>query len=119
MSNKLIKKKDRIITMTEQEYADMKRKMTQEIKLEIFDELQRKVTSMQAQALMLSFGLALYERCNFNEDEIEDILACADEKMADFWTLDDFEKFRDYVTRTCGFDVRVPGYADEEPGYKD
>ena len=26
--------------------------MTQEIKLEIFDELQRKVTSMQAQALM-------------------------------------------------------------------
>lgn len=70
MSNKLIKKKDRIITMTEQEYADMKRKMTQEIKLEIFDELQRKVTSMQAQALMLSFGLALYERCNFNEDEI-------------------------------------------------
>ena len=119
MSNKLIKKKDRIITMTEQEYADMKRKMTQEIKLEIFDELQRKVTSMQAQALMLSFGLALYERCNFNEDEIEDLLACAAEKMADFWTLDDLEKFRDYVKQTCGFDVRVPGYADEEPDCED
>lgn len=119
MSNKLIKPKDRTITMSLQEYADMKNKMSREIKLEIFDELKNKVTSMQAQALMLSFGLALYERCNFNEDEIEDILVCADEKNGRFLDVGDLEKFRDYVTRTCGFDVRVPGYADEEPGYKD
>lgn len=113
MSNKLLKEKDKVITMTAGEYLLMKEKMKQEIKLEIYEEIVNKTTSMQAQALMLSFGMAMYKVKDFTEPEIGEVLAYADDIMANFWSLADLEKFREYVRETCGFDVRIPGYADE------
>lgn len=114
MSNKLVKKRPNEITITVQQLMKIKEDMKRQITLETFEEIQTKATSMQAQALMLSFGLALYKKYHAVQEEILEVLDLVDQNMADFWSLDDLEKFRDYVKETCGFDIRIPGYAEEE-----
>lgn len=114
MSNKLIKKRPNEITMTVQQLENIKRDMKRKITDELFEEIQTKATSMQAQALMLSFGLALYQKYGIEQEEIFKVLDLTDQNMGDFLNLEDLEKFRDYVNKTCGFDIRIPGYADEE-----
>lgn len=114
MSNKLIKKRPNEITMTVQQLENIKGDMKRKITDELFKDIQAKVTSMQAQALMLSFGLALYQKYGIEQEEIFEVLDLTDHNMGSFLNLDDLEKFRDYVNKTCGFDIRIPGYADEE-----
>lgn len=118
MSNKLVKKNRNEITITIQQYMEMKEEIKRQVKQDIFEELQKKATSMQAQALMLSFGLALFKKYHLRQEEILEILECTDQNMADFWTSDDLEKFREYVQNTCGFDIRIPGYADEDNAFQ-
>lgn len=117
MSNKLVRQPDKM-TITAQQMRDMERaienRVRSKITQEIYEKIKNTVASMQAQALYLSFGLALREKHGFSEKEITDVFTSSDEQMAKFWHLEDLEAFRSYVNERCGFDVRIPGYADEE-----
>lgn len=74
---------------------------------QMVDEILQKVENTKTEAMMLSFGAAMKEVLNLDNDIIFKVLQSADDKMGKYNTIESLDAFRSHIIEAYGFDIRT------------